>query len=317
MRAPLIALLVSLAAFEVAQSYDPASSNLNLGAVLEATQLKSQVILWLDPDIGAFADSAFTTPSTNNGTIGSWRDQGPLGNDVTQVTTTSRPTYLTSTLNGHSVCKFTGNGSSTGQTLASTFHISSDRNWWMICVVSDGTVTWTTRGGDSTNYYCIAAWNDGEGVSAGSAGFIPFGGNTTQSPNTSGGNYTWVIGSSTAGVAPFSPTASKQITAPSTGSYHVFSALSGCFTDVRLDGATVSPNLRQGVVGASGGGGNANGNGTINVGGSNNIAPSGGGRTSFYNGNLGCLIVGSGIPGVTNIHRIEKALGARYGITVN
>lgn len=311
-RTALVAVLVTLATFGVARSYDPSSSNLNLGAVLEATQLKGQVILWLDGDTGAFSDSGFVTPATNSSTVGSWRDQGPLGNDVAQATTASRPSYATNALNGHNVVTFTGDGHTAGQTLSSTFEVSSDRNWWLICVISDGTVSWSTRGGDSTNYYCIANWS-----ANGTTGFIPFGGNTNQSPNTSGGNYTWVVGTSISGVAPFSPTASKQITAPSSG-YHVFSALCGQYTDIRLDGVTVSANLRQGTVGSSGGGGNANGTGVIVVGGSSQFtSPAGGGRVCSYNGKLATIVVGIGIPGVTNIHRIEKAIGARYALTVN
>lgn len=293
-----------------ARSYDPTSSNLNLGDTINATQFPgSQVVLWLDPDVGAFTDTAFTTPCTNNTTVGGWRDQSPVGNDVTQATSGSRPTYLTNTLNGHSVVKFTGDGHSSGQSLATGISdLTSDQNWWGVVVCSDGSVTWATRGGDSTNYYIPFSWNGNESGTGG-AEFLPYGGNTTTSPNNSGGNFSWVVGGGfNSGVR---SQTSAQHSAPATGSYHVFTASSGARPDIRWDGASINPNLRFSNFGGSGGPTNG-GNGVIDVG-----TTGSGFGSRFFNGNIAFLVVGLGIGDVVQIHRLEKYLGVRFNITVS
>lgn len=293
-----------------ARSYDPSSSNLNLGNTIDATQfMGSQVVLWLDADAQVFTDTTFTSPATNNSTVGGWKDQSPVANHVTQATGASRPTYLTNTLNGHAVVKFTGDGHSTGQSLTSTItDLNSDQNWWIVVVCSDGSVTWATRGADNTNYYEIMTWNGNESGTTGAA-FLPFGGNTQTGPNNSGGNFSWVLGNGFNSGRTCQ--ASVGHSAPSSGSYHVFTAMVGAIPDIRWDGVDLKPNVCLSNFGGTGGPANG-GTGAINVG----TSASGFG-SRFYNGNLAFMVVALGPPDIVQIHRLEHYLGTRFNITVS
>ncbi len=57
----------------------------------------STLNLWLNPDIGIATG------------VSSWVDQSGYGHDVSQSTTSARPSEQTNTLNGHSVVRFDGN----------------------------------------------------------------------------------------------------------------------------------------------------------------------------------------------------------------
>lgn len=306
-RAALPAALGVLCALGVARSYDPNSSDLNLGDVIMSSQMPgNQIILWLDADAGVYTDTTFTSPATNNTTVGGWRDQGPIGNDVTQSTGGSRPTFLSNQLNGHPVVKFTGDGHSTGQGLQTTLTgITGDLGWWIICVISDGTITWTARGADNTNFYEILTWDGNEASSSGAA-FVPYGGNTNTSPSNSGGNNSWILGSGFGNS--IRPQCSANFSPPTSNTYHVVTGIVGAFSTIRWDGVDKSPNMRVGASGTQ----MAGGTGVIDVGFSNT-----GFGSRYYNGNLATLILCVGQPNLTQIHRIEKFLGAKYGLTVS
>jgi hypothetical protein len=61
--------------------------------------------LWLKADAGVFSDAG-VTPAVNNDSVQQWNDQSGNGNNATQASGPSRPTYKTGIVNGKPVIRF-------------------------------------------------------------------------------------------------------------------------------------------------------------------------------------------------------------------
>src|SRR5579859_5111679 len=120
-------------------SYSPGASKLILPAP-NLSKFVPNCILWLDADTGVFQDSGFATPAVNGNVVNGWRDQSLIANDCTSG---AGPTLITGALNGKSVLHFTGNGNGSGQKFQTKINdISSGNTYWVVAVLSDGSVTW-------------------------------------------------------------------------------------------------------------------------------------------------------------------------------
>jgi hypothetical protein len=119
----------------------------------------TNLVLWLEADVGLFKDTAGTTPATADGDlVALWKDQSGLVNDVIQATSGNRPVLKLAILNGKPVLRFVRASSQSMATTGSVAHGIGTGDFWFAAVYALSTGAGTSFNTIFSNGSCAPAF---------------------------------------------------------------------------------------------------------------------------------------------------------------